>query len=173
MEPSGAVYSFEPDPVARRSLERNIVYNSAHNVIVVAWAVTERRGSINLVNSRLGDSTSQARVGGNGPAVASISLDEFCQTEGFIPSVIKIDVEGGETGVLAGGHAALRQARAIMIEFHEVEIRESGADPKLFWNQLFELGKRVFLVTPSGGLPAGIELSPEYMLPGNVHVLVH
>jgi FkbM family methyltransferase len=173
VESSGVVYSFEPDHIARGALERNIINNSADNVRVVPWAVTEQSGSVNLVNAALGDSTSQTIVGGNGPEVASISLDEFCQTERFIPSVIKIDVEGGETEVVAGGRSSLQQARAILLEFHEAEIMELGGDPRLFWNQLFDLGKRVVLLTPSDGLPVGMELSPQYMLPGNTHVLIH
>jgi FkbM family methyltransferase len=173
VESAGAIYSFEPDPVARAALDRNIAQNSAHNIKVLPWAVTEQRGRTNLISPALGDSKSQTRLGGNGPDVESISLDEFCQTGGFIPSVIKIDVEGGETGVFAGGRSSLRQARAILLEFHELEIRESGADPKFLWSQLFELGKKVSLLTPSHGLPAGTELSPENMLPGNVHVLIH
>jgi FkbM family methyltransferase len=173
VEPSGHVYAFEPDPVARASLERNIAGNSADNIKVVPWAVTKQRGSVNLVSHELGDSTTKIRAGGHGQEVDSISLDEFCQNEGLSPSVIKIDVEGAEIGVFEGGGSALRQARAILLEFHEPEIRESGADPSLFWSQLFDLGKGVVLLSPTDGLPAGTELSAENMVTGNVHVLLH
>jgi FkbM family methyltransferase len=173
VESSGFVYAFEPDPVARAALERNIGINSAQNVRVVPSAVTAQSGSVNVINDSLGDSTSQVKISGTGPEVTSVTLDEFCRREGFIPSVIKVDVEGGEAEVLAGGSYMLKKARAILLEFHEPEIRELGSDPKLPWEFLFNLGKRVVLLSPSSGLPAGAELEPNCVLPGNSHLLIH
>ena len=172
VEPTGRVYAIEPDPVARAALERNIAENSAPNISVIPWAVTEQRGMIDLDVSALGDSRTKVRRGKSGHEVASVTLDEFCDQEGLIPSVIKIDVEGAETRVFAGGKTTLRRARAVILEFHQTEIWESGMDPSLFWRQLFDLGKRVFLLGAADGLPSGTELSPESMVPGNVHVLL-
>lgn len=173
VESSGSVYAFEPDPVARAALECNIGINSAQNIRVVPWAVTAQSGSVNVVNNSFGDSTSQVKINGNGPEVTSITLDEFCHKEGFVPSVIKIDVEGGEAGVLAGGSYILQKAHTILLEFHEPEIRELGYDPKIPWEFLFNLGKRVVLLQPSSGLPAGTELKSNCVLPGNSHLLIH
>lgn len=173
VEPSGRVYAIEPDPVARAALKRNMSQNDASNITVVPWAITEQKGMVDLTPYVLGDSRTKVRPGHEGQQVASVSLDEFCDTEDLVPSVIKIDVEGAEPRVLDGGRRALQRARAVIVEVHQREILESGVDPSLFWRRLFELGKRAFLLHAIDGTAAGTELSPSLMVPGNVHILLH
>jgi FkbM family methyltransferase len=173
VEPSGRVYAIEPDPVARAALKRNMSENDAFNITVVPWAITEQKGMVDLIPYVLGDSRTKVRPGQEGQQVASVSLDEFCDTESLVPSVIKIDVEGAEPRVLDGGRRALQRARAVIVEVHQREILESGMDPSQFWRQLFDLGKRAFLLDAIDGTAAGTELSPELMVPGNVHILLH
>jgi len=70
---------------------------------------------------------------------------------GLSPRVIKIDVEGAEMAVLAGGRTLLSEARPIVIFEHVREAAEMYGDaPAAPWELLTELGYRIFSVTGEG-----------------------
>ncbi len=73
------------------------------------------------------------------------------ELEGVTPTVIKIDVEGAELGVLEGGRAVLADARPLLI-FEHVPATAAlyGDEPDAVWNLLAELGYDVFSVTGEG-----------------------
>jgi FkbM family methyltransferase len=67
------------------------------------------------------------------------------------PSVIKIDVEGAELGVLEGGRTLLGEARPLLIFEHVAQaaaLYESSS--QTLWELLEELGYNVFAVTGEG-----------------------
>ena len=168
----GRVYAFEPDPVACRLLERNVSDNGLANVTVVPRGVTGTNGNAWLEAPRLGIGLTQLTSEGSGEEVQTVTLDHFLAEHDVEPSVIKIDVEGGEVGVLAGGRHGLRRARVILLEFHEHLMRASGASPEEFYRALFELEKRVILLdgsTESGAEP-GADLRRDEVLKGNVRL---
>jgi FkbM family methyltransferase len=67
------------------------------------------------------------------------------------PSVIKIDVEGAELGVLEGGCAVVRAARPLVIFEHvAAAARLYGSQPGALWDLLCDLGYRIFSVTGAG-----------------------
>jgi len=70
------------------------------------------------------------------------------------PSVIKIDVEGAELGVLQGGRSLLGQARPLLI-FEHVAAAAALYDTtsEAVWDLLDELGYSVFAVTGEGPFP--------------------
>lgn len=108
---TGRVYTFEPDPVARRFLESNLSANGASNVEVLSTAVSNRLGAAVLDTSYLfgsvplfGMSDSDvSEESDKGIVVATTTLDEFSARMGVIPNMIKIDVEGREVEVVNGG----------------------------------------------------------------------
>jgi hypothetical protein len=65
---------------------------------------------------------SMLRPGAAGTAckVRTVRLDELCLSRGFLPDVVKIDVEGHEVAVLAGMATLFEGGlpRAIMVETH-------------------------------------------------------
>ncbi len=169
----GRVYAFEPDPVARDLLEQNLAANGLANVSVFPWAIAEQRGSALLVASKLGGSVTRAVPTSESQGVSTLPLDEFCQERDVTPSIIKIDVEGGEAGVLAGGNRSLRRARCVYLEFHCDKLREQGIDPAQLWRQLFTLGKDVFLLGTGGdATPPGTQLQPDVMISGDTQLLL-
>lgn len=129
VQPGGRVYAFEPDPIARRLLHRNLKANRASNVTVVPCAASDDEGVATLSFARLGNSATRIIRGEAGVEVETVRLDRFFERNGVEPSVIKIDVEGEESAVLAGLGDKLSTARAIVLEFHEAHLRERGTDP--------------------------------------------
>jgi FkbM family methyltransferase len=140
----GRVFAFEPDPAARGALERNIRANGAHNVTVVPSAVTGHDGTVWLQSDLVGDSTTHVSTEGGFVEVEAVTLASFCGRLGLSPSVIKVDVEGGEAGVLAdGARALLGRTRAVVVEVHEPALRSQGIDAEAFLRELGSWGKRV------------------------------
>lgn len=94
----GSVHSFEPTPDIARTLRRNA--EGTPQIHVNQMAVADKTGEAELsldpiftvVNSlSLAGRTSS----GSQVKVRTVSLDEYTQSAGVIPTFIKIDVEGG------------------------------------------------------------------------------
>jgi len=91
------VLAFEPDPVAFRELELNIIGNNYHSVVPYPVAVSSfwRTMQFGPKHDKFGDSMASEIWGGKGyrdvPAVSLRSV-----IEGNNPDFIKIDIEGGE-----------------------------------------------------------------------------
>jgi FkbM family methyltransferase len=127
--PEGSVFAFEPDPVARARLERNIALNKAHNVEVVPIALSREAGS-----AKLAGGLSEATVGTVGDVdVETVSLPGFIARTGAPPDLIKVDIEGGEADL---ERSALRDIAAVFIEIHAPEFRRRGIDPEAFLEEI-------------------------------------
>jgi FkbM family methyltransferase len=130
--PRGSVVAFEPDPASRGLLERNLAANGASNVTVVPYAVGEHAGTVRFVAS--GDSA--GRIGSDGDLeVRQVQLDQYCDEHEVRPTVMKVDIEGGEAAALERS-AVARQVRELVIEIHEPQLREQGVDPAAFLSSL-------------------------------------
>lgn len=104
----GRVLSFEPSPPDRRRLELHLKINFCHNVEVIECALGEEDGSANLyavpsnsvLNSlRPPDTAFQISAT---PVLVRKLDDVLLQTHVKSVDFIKLDVEGGELGVLKG-----------------------------------------------------------------------
>jgi FkbM family methyltransferase len=122
--PTGRVLSFEPDPVARTQLERNLAVNGAQNVKVFPIALSDRTGS-----ARISGGGSEAVVGETGDTeVQTMTLPDFIAREGQ-PDVVKVDIEGGELKLDVD---ALSRARALFVEVHLPAFSAAQQDPEKF-----------------------------------------
>jgi hypothetical protein len=98
----GRVISFEPDPAELERLRANVGLNPSMNdrITVKAQAI--------------------GRENGHG----AITLDSLSAEVGA-PDFVKIDVDGGELDVLAGGERTLRDGRPdLVVETHSRELEE-------------------------------------------------
>lgn len=73
------------------------------------------------------------------------SIDDYCAKKRVVPSVIKMDIEGGEYAAILGGHKVLSENRpAMIIETHGIEIDGIlGSLPEML-NLLTSYGYRSF-----------------------------
>ncbi|HET7541842.1 MAG TPA: FkbM family methyltransferase [Polyangiaceae bacterium] len=129
--PSGAVYAFEPSERIRARLERNVELNEMHQIHVRSEAVSCTSGVVRFVetqdveNDGLGYiQTSEQNVG---VEVRSVSLDDVPEFSVRTPTLIKVDVEGGEPDVFRGARALLERADAPSIIFESFHIVRDAA----------------------------------------------
>jgi FkbM family methyltransferase len=127
--PSGRVYAFEPNPVARQVLESNLKLNGlTSRVVVEAAAVGAARGRAMLHDagntsglSRLGSPNPASHGDGAGPVdVPVVPLDEYCRARDIRPDWLLIDVEGAELEALSGARELLNdRTLSVVVEVHE------------------------------------------------------
>lgn len=120
--PGGTVVAIEPDPDCAAAVRANAARNGLDGVVrVVEGAATAADGPVELIVVR---DPLWNRVGSVGEheletarrTVAGIALDGL---DGAPPTVVKLDVEGGELDALRGMGRVLREARPVVVcELH-------------------------------------------------------
>lgn len=118
----GRVLAFEPDPFNAFYLGEHVRANRLANVEIVEAAVGAKPG---MVRFAAGTGTGTGHVAAEGTIeVAMVSLDEALGARGVTPSLVKIDVEGGELDVLRGGERMLAEQRPeIFLSTHGEHIK--------------------------------------------------
>jgi FkbM family methyltransferase len=120
--PEGRVVAFEPLPENVRTLRRNLALNRLENATVIGAAVAATGGRAVLA---LGEQPMWGRVvdhawGRPAVEVDRLAIDELVAARRIPPpDYVKIDVEGGETEVIAGMRETIGAHRPwIMCEVH-------------------------------------------------------
>ena len=151
---SGRVVAFEPNPEARKALERHIDLNGfSGRVKVVPAAVGAAAAEATLYAA---GADGMSRLNAPNAAIANevqpvsvpvITLDEYWQRTSVMPDVLLIDIEGFEIAALQGARKLIDAARdklLIVVEMHpgvwdsagagrqdaERIIQELGLDPR-------------------------------------------
>ena len=139
----GRVYAFEPSATTFALLTRNVFLNGAEERVTplfVALADSNALGHMELRSLAAGDASHgmadpAARPNGSTGAfrqpVSFARLDDLVATYGLAqPTLMKIDVDGGELGVLRGGPRVLRapSLRGVLIE---IDSADANADATL------------------------------------------
>lgn len=110
--PAGRVYAFEPHPRNAWYLRRHMRMNRCRNVEIVECAAYDRCATLRF---DLGSGSGTGRVSDTGPIeVRTVRLDDFVGAREIVPTVVKVDVEGGERPVLEGARETLRAARPVL-----------------------------------------------------------
>ena len=110
--PTGAVWSFEPNPVNAGFLRRHAEINGLRQVRVTQAAVSDAEGTARF-DFGTGSGTGHLSTDG-AIEVRTLRLDDFCAANGIVPRAVKIDVEGAEAAVLEGFAATLESARPVV-----------------------------------------------------------
>jgi FkbM family methyltransferase len=128
------IYAFEPVSRTHATLLKNIGRNGLTNAKAYQLGVTDRDGSalIHLHRKRFFNNSasssmfrSSLRSAGQ-EAISVVTLDNLVREQHLLsPSVIKIDIEGGELYALRGAREVLSTYHPIMVmEFNGLEIFE-------------------------------------------------
>jgi FkbM family methyltransferase len=156
LDGTGRVLAFEPNPSARAQLEGNVALNGCGNVLVVPKAVGDAPGSALLHVPRTPDpsfsSLAPGRFDEGEPIDVEVTtVDAEVEAAELRPSVIKIDVEGGELAVVGGMQRTLERHRPVLL----VEVSESTAREfaqKLDGYSGFRVGRRLEPLESGRGL---------------------
>ena len=143
----GRVYSFEPAAANLRHLRAHLARNHAANVTVVEALVgAEEFAAVRFYERPDADGQNSIVVKKNPESYGEtehpqVTLDGFCRTHGLAPEVIKIDVEGGEIGVLEGAREILSAYRPIVfLSVHPTELSLLGHAPDSLARLIEKLG---------------------------------
>jgi FkbM family methyltransferase len=112
--PSGKVFAFEPRPSNQESIRRQIAVNPELFVKLIPVALSDRDGAA-LFDPLV--SSSQGRVSDKGTVrIEARQIDTLvAEREIPPPTVMKIDVEGHEAQVIAGGLKTIAAHRPVLI----------------------------------------------------------
>ncbi len=127
VRPGGRVVAFEPASVAWQALTTNLSLNETDNVQSFRIALSDTAGQAQLYRrGEVADGgaslISRADYHDDSEVVATMSLEQFLDRTGALtPNFIKIDVEGLEGKVLAGGQKIFhtQEAPLILIEMND------------------------------------------------------
>jgi FkbM family methyltransferase len=122
--PTGRVWAFEPDAANAHFLREHVGLNGLARVVVVEQAaVSDRTGTARFA---AGSGSGTGHLAEQGPLeVAMLRLDDYCERQGIVPNAVKIDVEGAEAAVLAGGMETIRRHQpVIFLSTHGAEVHQ-------------------------------------------------
>lgn len=129
--PAGRVLSFEPGPVARSKLKRNIALNAFANIEVLDFGLGEAAATVSLCTpaprNRGGNRILEKPVG-DYVNIQVRSLDEFIEERGIERvHLMKVDVEGFELRLLRGARRTIAKSRPkLFVEVSDGLLRGSG-----------------------------------------------
>lgn len=148
----GRVFSFEALPANLERLRLNVQLNALEErVTAIPGAVGNSTEAVQFLlgpsddtGKAQGSAGRQELAYGQAISVPGIILDEFVYTLGNPPpSVVKIDIEGGEVLALPGMRRILAEARPLVcLELHGPEAA------RLAWEALLAAGYRVCRMAP-------------------------
>jgi FkbM family methyltransferase len=156
--PGAHVHSFEPSPETRARLVRNVERNGLQSSVTVEpLAVSDAPGQARFYHCRDGAFSSLRDTGRQELAdafdVEVTTLDAFAATRPLDDlALVKIDVEGFEDQVIAGGRRTLESLRPDLF----VEIyggTSSNPDPELTVATIQGLGYRAFVLVDGEPVP--------------------
>ena len=152
----GLVYSFEPSAVAVQALLFHVNSNGLKNVRIVQAAVAERPGLCTFTFDRGATQNMLVSEYDTGLLVPTVSLDDMRITP---PSLIKMDVEGAESGVLAGARRVIERYRPILFIALHGEVQHQACR-----TVLNAVGYRIYDLA-GGEIRGPIETDEVYALP--------
>lgn len=155
--PDTVIAAFEPNPTTFAALGSNISRNRANHVTAYQLALADKVGSVMFDTDPIkrGTASITADNTANSQAVPATTLDAFATERGLARiGLLKIDVEGFETLVLAGAKHVLAEVRpsAIYFEVCPVLTERSGFPASGPAQTLVDAGYDLFRFGDDGAL---------------------
>lgn len=155
--PGGRVLAVEPAAISADRLEANLALNAFAHVVVTRAALSDHEGLAQLRHVELGNDPQAWSImpeagGAEAEQVRTTTLDALAAQQGLARlDLIKMDVEGAEPMVVAGGRATLARFRpAIMFEINSGPSVARG-EGTLCFDMLRGLGYGIFALNPGDG----------------------
>lgn len=161
----GRVFAVEPNPAMFSSLRSTMERNRVTTIRTEPIALGDTEGHLRLylppaIESRPHNVTSLPQRGWTPFDVPSYRLDD-CLAEWEVRSIdlMKMDVEGSEPLVLAGGRRALASGvvRHMIVEVNGPRLTEAGSSPLGLVTQLEGLGFRAAILSGRRAVPVSVE----------------
>jgi FkbM family methyltransferase len=147
--PTGAVVAFEPNPENIRRLRRTIELNDLQNVVVREVALSDHVGQSDFY---IGSASSMGSLLQGSTPIPSMHVPTSTadtELEGrACPDLVKIDVEGSESMVLAGAGALLECRPDLIVEVLTPDQRIAVAE-RLVGYETSMLDERNMLAVPN------------------------
>ena len=159
--PLGRVYAFEPVPSQYQMLKLNCRLNGLKNVVTESLAVSDRVGTAEFFEvgqdqanySSLKPPASDVKTPFYQTIVKTVDLLFYMSEKGIdCVDFIKIDVEGGERDVIAGGESLWRSESApiVLMEINDLRTERWGYRATEILRYFEKLGYRAFKPTKGG-----------------------
>jgi FkbM family methyltransferase len=159
--PNGLVIAVEPSGYARSLLKLALWFRRTNNVVVVAAALGSKAG-VALIHTpikRGGDmgyglaTLSTLTRPTVAEPVAVVTLDQLAQALGLCAvHLIKADIEGFETALIAGAARTIEQYRpAILLEMSDPLLTRAGSSLLELWNLLHSLDYAPYRLQEASG----------------------
>jgi FkbM family methyltransferase len=157
--PEGRVVAFEPEPRLFALLRANIDANTLRQVLLQPFAIGPRQERVPFSafkaedgNWGLSHAVDRDRADEADFESESLPLDDALDAASVgAAQLVKIDVEGAETGVLSGMRRGLASGRYryVMLECHPGLLAERGLSETSCVAALFDAGYRLWLIAQS------------------------
>jgi FkbM family methyltransferase len=165
---SGHVIAVEALPYYAKALRLLFALLLRRNIRLVNAAVTREKCSVRMIwkdprGQRLTGLTHVAAPGeesGQAVEVEGIPLDELLGEDRARVCFIKVDVEGGEIGVFAGGLLTLREGRPVVLsEVSHTNLGRYGQTPEDLYRLFGSVEYEKYALMPGRGLVAFDDLA--------------
>lgn len=115
----GEVHAFEVDPNCIPLIEVNMLMNTANNLILNNYAVSNKNGFETIPLAEVPNPRLMINAQKKSMEIESIKIDDYVSKNKLNPGFIKIDVEGAEWKVLQGMKGTLdRKDLFLLVEIH-------------------------------------------------------
>lgn len=126
--PGGQVLSFEPNPDSFNLLQQTLRLNEEKlgHVQLLKTALSDEEKTARLTPRQGGSTLQSTPAAIQGIPVQVTTLDAIVQHMGHQPRLLKVDVEGYEYKVLAGGQRVLEQCEWVCCEVHPAKMKAAS-----------------------------------------------
>lgn len=156
--PAGRVIAIEPEATNVASLRARVARAGLSGVVdCVHAAAADRSGTLTLAVTpgHPGDH----HLAETGQPVRAVTLDDLMREDTPRVSLVKIDVQGAEPMVIAGGRRLLvKQRPAVFVEVHEPSLARYGSSPRELIESFSDFGFTGHTLTRHGiGAPETLD----------------